>query len=84
MMPNGLPCSFRFLMRMALVGTHPQSSAEIIAWLEATVAGWNRAPTPFVWGGKRKERRERACARWRARRVKGSAALLPNTMPIAA
>jgi hypothetical protein len=72
------------LKERALAGTHPQSSAEIIAWLAATVAGWNRAPTPFVWGGKRKERRERARARWRARRLKGSAALLPNAMPIAA
>ena len=72
------------LKERALAGTHPQSSAEIIAWLEATVAGWNRAPTPFVWGGKRQERRERARARWRARRLKGSAALLPNAMPIAA
>lgn len=28
---------------------------EIIAWLEATVAGWNENPTPFVLDGKRKE-----------------------------
>jgi len=46
----------------APAGAHPRSSAEIIAWLEATVAGWNRVPTPFVRGGKRPERRERAHA----------------------
>lgn len=72
------------LKERALAGTHPQSSAEIIAWLEATVAGWNRHPTPFVWGGKRMERRERARARWRARRVRGSAATIQFGMPIAA
>lgn len=72
------------LKERALAGTHPQTSAEIIAWLEATVRGWNRTPTPFVWGGKRKERRERARLRWRARRLQGSAALLPNAIPFAA
>jgi hypothetical protein len=43
-----------------------------------------RAPTPSVWAGKRKDRRERARTRWRARRLRGSAALLPNAIPIAA
>jgi hypothetical protein len=50
----------RILTRRALVGHHPQTPEEIIAWLEATAAGWNQAPTPFVWGGKRQARRERA------------------------
>ena len=72
------------LAERALAGTHPQSSTEIIAWLEATVAGWNRAPTPFRWGGKRAERRERARTRWRERHLRGSAATLQYTMPIAA
>lgn len=72
------------LAERALAGTHPQSSAEIIAWLQATVVGWNRAPTPFVWGGKRSERRERARARWRERRVRGSGATIQYPMPIAA
>ena len=48
------------LKERALAGAHPRSSAEIIAWLEATVAGRNRVPTPFVWGGKRRERRQGA------------------------
>ncbi len=50
----------RILKRRALDGQHPQSPDEIIAWLEAAARGWNRAPTPFVWGGKRQARRERA------------------------
>lgn len=57
----------RILTRRALGGQHPQSSGEIIAWLEATARGWNRKPTPFVWGGARHARRERARQRRRAR-----------------
>ena len=53
----------RILTRRALAGQHPQTPAEIIAWLEATARGWNRQPTPFVWGGKRQARRQRAYAR---------------------
>ena len=49
----------RILKRRALDGQHPKTSEEIIAWLEATARGWNREPTPFVWGGKRKARRDR-------------------------
>ncbi|MPZ16048.1 MAG: hypothetical protein GEU73_16780 [Chloroflexi bacterium] len=49
----------RILKRRALDGTHPKRPEEIIAWLEAAAEGWNREPTPFVWGGKRKARRER-------------------------
>jgi hypothetical protein len=53
----------RILTRRALAGQHPQSPQEIIAWLEATARNWNQHPTPFVWGGKRKTRRDRARAR---------------------
>jgi hypothetical protein len=35
------------------------------------VAGWNADPTPFVWGGKRVARRQRA--RERRHRLGGSA-----------
>jgi hypothetical protein len=62
----------RIVARRALAGQHPQTPQEIIAWLEETVAGWNAAPTPFVWDGKRRERRRRA----RARHLAGSAATL--------
>lgn len=61
----------RILVRRALAGQHPQRSAEIIDWLEEAVAGWNTAPTPFVWEGKRWERRQRA----RHRALGGSAAI---------
>jgi hypothetical protein len=64
----------RIIVRRALAGQHPQTPDEIIAWLEDTVAGWNHAPTPFVWDGKRRERRRRA----RARRLGGSAATLAD------
>jgi DDE superfamily endonuclease len=53
----------RILKRRALEGQHPQSSAEIITLLEQTAEGWNRQPTPFEWGGRRAERRQRARAR---------------------
>jgi hypothetical protein len=65
----------RIIVRRALSGQHPQTPAEIITWLEDTVAAWNEDPTPFVWGGKRRERRKRA----RQRRLGGSPALLADT-----
>lgn len=61
----------RIIVRRALAGQHPRSPEEIITWLEDTVAAWNEDPTPFTWGGKRKERRDRA----RQRRLGGSPAL---------
>ena len=64
----------RIIVRRALAGQQPQSAAEVIAWLAETVAGWNARPTPFVWGGKRYERRQRARERARLRRLGGSAA----------
>ena len=70
----------RILAHRALAGQHPQSAQEVIAWLEDTVAGWNAAPTPFVWAGKRHERRARA----RQRRLGGAPATLANPQPNAA
>jgi hypothetical protein len=70
----------RIIVRRALAGQHPETPAEIIGWLAETVAGWNAAPTPFVWGGKRQARRERA----RQRRIGGSAAYLPEHQLFAA
>ena len=70
----------RILVGRALAGQHPQSQAELIQWLEATVSGWNAAPTPFVWDGKRRERRVRA----RQRRLGGSGAALPEHQAFAA
>jgi DDE superfamily endonuclease len=60
----------RIIVRRALSGQHPRTAQEVIDWLEQTVAGWNADPTPFVWDGKRRRRRERA----RLRRLGGSGA----------
>jgi transposase len=60
----------RIIGRRALSGQYPQTPLQIIDWLEQTVTGWNRHPTPFVWNGRRRRRRERA----RLRRLGGSGA----------
>lgn len=60
----------RIMVRRALSGQHPQTPEQIIDWLEQTVKGWNANPTPFVWNGKRRRRRERA----HLRRLGGSGA----------
>ena len=57
----------------ALAGQHPKNPQQIIDYLEQTVAGWNKNPTPFVWNGKRRRRRERAHLR---RLAKSGAALV--------
>ena len=64
----------RILVGRALAGQYPQSQNELITWLEETAVGWNAAPTPFVWDGKRRQRRQRA----RQRRLGGSAAVLAH------
>jgi hypothetical protein len=50
----------RIIVRRALDGEHPSTPQQIIDWMEQTAQGWNADPTPFVWGGKRKRRRDRA------------------------
>src|SRR5205085_2588806 len=70
----------RILVRRALDGQHPHSQADLIAWLDDTVVGWNADPTPFAWHGKRHERRQRA----RHRRLGGSPASPAILQPIAA
>jgi hypothetical protein len=69
----------RIICGRALRGQHPTTVADLITWLEDTVAGWNAAPTPFIWDGKRRERRLRA----KQRHLGGSASLL-QIQPIAA
>jgi hypothetical protein len=75
---QGLP-PLRIIIRRALSGQHPQSAQQVIDWLEQTVTGWNKKPTPFVWNGKRRRRRERA----RLRRLGGSGAALVKGYAIA-
>jgi len=47
----------RVLKRRALAGQQPHSPAEIGGWFEQTGRCWNAQPTPFVWNGKRRQRR---------------------------
>jgi transposase len=49
----------RILKRRTLDGQHPESPAEIGTWFEQTAQAWNRQPTPFIWNGKRRQRRRK-------------------------
>lgn len=71
----------RIIVRRALAGTYMESSEQTISALDATVRGWNHCPTPFLWGGKRKARRDRARARRHAHRLGGSGAFTRRTLP---
>jgi len=53
----------RILKQRALEAEHFQSPPPMIQALEAVARHWNRSPTPFIWGGKRRERRRRSHAR---------------------
>ena len=67
----------RILKRRALDGFHPPDVQTIIDRLEAVAQGWNRCPTPFIWKGKRRQRRDRAHAQ-RLHRVGASGAATPR------
>jgi len=67
----------RVIKRRALECQHPRTSEEIIGLLEATVKGWNRAPTPFEWGGRRAARRARSRQRRHALGGSGAYARRP-------
>lgn len=49
----------RILKRRALDGFHPRDVQTIIDRLEAVTRAWNANPTPFIWNGKRRQRRRR-------------------------
>jgi transposase len=71
----------RILKRRTLDGQHPQNPTEIGTWFEQTAQAWNRQPTPFLWNGKRRQRRRKRSGDGHA--VGGSGAhtqqpLLPN------
>src|SRR5829696_655904 len=42
-----------------LDGQHPHSPDEIGSWFEQTAQAWNQQPTPFLWNGKRRQRRRK-------------------------
>jgi hypothetical protein len=62
----------RIIVRRAISGQHYRCAGELMDALEAATRGWNACPTPFVWGGKRQERRLRT--RQRRHALGGSAA----------
>jgi hypothetical protein len=63
----------RILKKRALEGSYPRTQAQIMAWFENVACHWNTDPTPFIWGGKRQTRRQRARQR-RLHRLGGSGA----------
>jgi len=69
----------RVLKRRALDGQHPHSPDEIGSWFEQTARGWNEQPTPFVWNGKRRQRRRRPDGK-PMHRLGGSGACTPKPL----
>jgi DDE superfamily endonuclease len=69
----------RILKRRALEGQHPESGEQIGQWLTAVATHWNQHPTPFVWGGKRQQRRRR-CRERQLHRLGGSGACVPHVL----
>ncbi|MBN1145634.1 MAG: hypothetical protein JXA78_00150 [Anaerolineales bacterium] len=69
----------RILIYRGLAGQYPESPEEIISSLEAAARIWNRAPTPFEWGGKRFARRQRS--RQRRHALGGSGACTRRLVP---
>jgi len=69
----------RLLKRRALEGQHPDSGEQIGRWLEGVATHWNQHPTPFVWGGKRQQRRRR-CRERPLHRLGGSGACVPHVL----
>ncbi len=67
----------RLRTRCALHGQHPTQPGQSSDAVEATARGWNRAPTPFVWGGRRAARRARARARYHTAGGSGARVLRP-------
>jgi transposase len=70
----------RVLKRRALAGQHSHSPQEIGSWFEQTARSWNAQPTPFVWNGKRRQRRRRS-AKEQMHRVGGSGACTGQPLP---
>jgi hypothetical protein len=62
----------RIIIRRAISGQHYQSVGALMDALSSASRWWSANPTPFIWGGKRQERRRRA--RERRHAVGGSGA----------
>jgi hypothetical protein len=50
----------RIIVRRVIPGQHYHSACALMDALRSASRWWNANPTPFVWGGRRKERRLRA------------------------
>ncbi len=48
----------RIIVRRPLEKRHVYDVEILKQRLTDTIAGWNRYPTPFIWGGKRHTRRD--------------------------
>ncbi len=71
----------RIVVRRALSGQHLTNAREVMKALMETVRGWNQAPTPFEWGGKRAQRRQRARERRHALGASGGYTRRPIARP---
>ena len=69
----------RIIIRRVLEGQHVYDVGILKEWLRDTIEGWSRHPTPFIWGGKRHARRDRAYAR--RHRQGGSGATTQYVLP---
>jgi len=69
----------RIIKGRALAGQHVYDVEILKDWFRDTIDAWNRHPTPFVWGGKRHARRDRAYAR--RHRLGGSGATTTYVLP---
>ena len=69
----------RIIKRRAMAGHHVYDVEILKDWFRDTIVGWNRHPTPFIWGGKRHARRDRAYAR--RHRLGGSGAATRYVLP---
>jgi transposase len=69
----------RILKRRTLNGQYPRNPAEIGSWFEQTARAWNRQPTPFLWNGKRRQRRRKRPGDGHA--IGGSAAHTRQPLP---
>ena len=69
----------RILVGRAWAGQHPDRPTPLMEWLAAVARGWNARPTPFIWGGKRALRRQRA--RERRYGLGGSGAVSRQPIP---
>lgn len=69
----------RIIIRRTLEGHHVYDVEILKDWLRDAIEGWNRHPTPLIWGGKRHARRDRAYAR--RHRQGGSGATTQYVVP---